>query len=396
LPTLRPTVTPVTLDPSLPLPTGRIYFLWDPNPIPEDPGLIVSQNNLYKVTPWSAPNNWQIEPAIEMFGNPVIIPSPDSAKLAMIRSHDINDDGIFDMHDVPRSDPLNIFVYDITDSSSIRLTDNQWQPGTVSWLPDSQRLSYPQLGDVLLVSSTEPFQPKDLYTFDGNIDDLAWSPDGKNLAIIHGSGRNPRLSTKLDFFQSDKNQIITVIDNVNADLGIIWSPDSQWIALTETFDKRGLSIVNANSHEIMELAPSDEFVFFAWDPSGQQLAFTHENTLSLWNATSLEVTPLASMDALGFPSWSPDGIAIAVGFAEGEQSGLLFVNPADESQIKLELGMFANQPIWSPDGKWLLFSSELDNRTGLYLVHKNDGIPSLFLETTDRKDPYNIYWLPEQ
>lgn len=395
-PTKEPTQVPdIINDPTLPQPTGKIYFLWDPNPVPEERGIHEQHNNnFYEVAPEIVPNDWHIEPTLEMLGYPAMRLSPDSTKLAIIRPYDTNGDGL--VYTYEGSEPANVFSFSIADNSLIPLTDNQWKPNSISWLPDSQRLSYPQLGDVLLVSLGDPFHPKDLYAFDGNVDDLAWSPDGKNLAIIHGSGRNPRLSTKLEFFQPDKNQILTVIDNVNADQNIIWSPNSQWIALTETFNKRGLSVVNTNNHEIIELSPLDEFVFFAWEPSGQQLAFSRRNTLSLWDANSLEVNPLASMDALGSPTWSPDGGTIAVGFTEGEQSGLLFVNPANGSQAKLELGMFANQPIWSPDGKWLLFSSELDDRTGLYMVHKDEGIPFLFLETTGRKEPYNIYWLPKQ
>lgn len=396
-PTLRPTSTPVTLDPSLPLPTGRIYFLWDPNPIPEERGIgELSETSLFEAIPGTTPNDWHIESVVEMFGKPVMIPAPDAAKLAILRYDDTNEDGIVDTQ--RGSDTANVYSYNIANNSLTRLTENQWSPTSISWLPNAQSLTYPQLNDLYIVELDSPFRPRLFLNYSGYIYNHDWSPDGKYLTSLHAPSNqsgHPIGSTVFDLLNSESDSLMIISDSTTSPGKILWSPNSQWVAFSQHYGK-GLLIVNVTTGEMNELIPPDSQVSSEWSSDAQRLAFTHGSTLFLWDANTEKIRQLINMDALSDPSWSPDGNYIAVGYADGEESGLLIIDPANDSQQRFNLGMTIGQIFWSPDGQWLLFSFGLDDRVGLYMVHRDGGIPFLFLETTGKEFPYAIFWLPIQ
>ena len=403
-PTLTATLFPKTAstqppgvinDLALPQLTGKIYFLWDPNLIPEERGIGEQQNNnFYEIDLESISNDWYIEPTVEMLGHPNMHLSPDSTKLAILSPQDINGDGFVYSYNGP--EPADIFLYSVVDKSLTQLTENQWMPSDINWLPDSQRISYSQLNELLLIEVSTPFSPENLYTFDGNIYHQAWSSDGKYLNVVHSSGGNPPDSTKLDIFQLETNQWLTLVDNVSPDLATIWSPISQWYVLTRPFTNQGLSIVNAGTHEIIELIPLDSHASPAWSPNESLLAFTNRTNLSLFDTNSLEIKIPLAMDYLISPSWSEDGNEIAMGFVEGEQSGIVILNPFNGDQKKLNIGMTAYQITWSPDKEWFLIFTQMNDKAGLYLIHKDSATTILLLDTTNTMPPYDIYWLSEK
>ncbi len=398
LPTLRPTSTAVLLDPSLPMPTGRIYFLWDSNQVPEIRGIgEVSETNLYEAVPGDIPDDWQIEPVIEMIGHPFMRPSPDSSTLAIIRYDDTNGDGVIE----PRgSDIPNIYSYSIANSSMTKLTENQWSPGIMNWLSNAQALTYSQLNDLHVIEIDNPLHSSKLVSYSGTIYNHSWSPDGRYLVSIHASSQqsaHPGGTAILDIFDSENNEFMAISDTENSSNKIFWSQNSLWVSFSRNYGShdQGLRIIDVTTSEIIELLSPDSYASSEWSPHEAWLAFTDGSTLSLWDAKTKSSKQLAAMASLSKPSWSPNDNNLAVGYTDGEQAGLLFIDAITGNQTKLDLGMFVNNLIWSPDGEWLLFSSGMDGRVGLYMVHKDGSTPFLFLETTGGWYPYDIYWLPE-
>ncbi len=393
-PTQRPTSTPVALDPSLPLPTGRIYFLWDPNPIPEERGIgELPETSLFEAIPGAAPNDWYIERVVEMFGKPIMIPAPDFTKLAILRYDDTNGDGVVDTQ--RGTDVANVYSYNVVNSSLTHLTENQWSPGTVSWLSNAQALTYPQLNDLYVVELNAPLHTSKLISYSGNIYNHAWSPNGNFLASLHAPSAQPTSIIILDIFNPENNSVSNISEITSVPKKLLWSQNSQWLAFSQ-YIGRGLQIVNVRAGEVKELVPFDNQVFSEWAPNDSSLAFTYDSKLFLWDANTEISTELFSAEVLGAPSWSSSGNDIAVGYADREQSGILIIDPVHYSQERMDLGMTVSQVFWSPDGQWLLFSSELDDRVGLYMVNRKGGIPFIFLETTGREFPYAIFWLPVQ
>ncbi len=95
--------------------------------------------------------------------------------------------------------------------------------------------------------------------------------------------------------------------------------------------------------------------------------------LVLLNADGTNIRPLISKAGMYFdaPCWSPDGSQIATVVKIGRNSDIVLVNPATGA---MEL-LFAsdtcedNEPEFSPDGKWLVFSSD---RSGIWNIYAWD------------------------
>jgi len=64
-----------------------------------------------------------------------------------------------------------------------------------------------------------------------------------------------------------------------------------------------------------------------------------------------------SLDARDAPSWSPDGKSLAVVASEGNEQPL-FAVPADGGAPVRLLGGINNHPLWSPDGKFILYCQQ--------------------------------------
>jgi Tol biopolymer transport system component len=291
----------------------------------------------------------------------------------------------------------------MADGSISRLTENEW-PTTLSWLPDSQALAYSQLNEVFLAKLDNPETHDLLMTYSGYISRLTWSPDGYQLAAVHGTpGDSPESPgpTQFDLFSLNTGEVKTILENTTLGAKVWWSPTSQYLVITRAFafslqaSGKGLSVVNTSTYEVTELVLRDDTSSFEWSPDGQQLAFMRQNVLSIWDSNTLSSKELTNMNVISNPTWSPDGSLIAVSFVEDDRSGILIIDPIDSSQRVLNLAMRANIIFWSPDGQWLLFLSAQDDSAGLYLINSEGEEPYLFLETTGRQLPYDIYWLPD-
>ncbi|MCI0394296.1 MAG: hypothetical protein L0322_05100 [Chloroflexi bacterium] len=340
---------------------------------------------LYVATPGAAPDEWQIEPVVTgIVGGPFMVAAPDASKLAMIRSDDTNVDGYINPE---FGDVSNIYVYALADGSFNRLTNNQFNPLTVSWLPDSYTLTYPQANNLLLVRLDSSSGPQSTKGFPDRITRISWSPDGRFLAVNRFPGN-------LDLLDATNDEVKPVLAETDFDLSMVWSPDSQWLAFTIKTN-RGLFLVKSETLEVLELVNDAEYSYPAWSPTQPHLAFTHGSTLYLWDANTLEVQELVSADYISAPAWSPDGSTIAVGFTADERKGMFIGDPSTGEKQELTIAMTPYPIYWSPDGQWLLYSSQLDEQSGLYLVSRQGGTPYLFLETTGTRPPQYVFWLPE-
>ena len=95
--------------------------------------------------------------------------------------------------------------------------------------------------------------------------------------------------------------------------------------------------------------------------------------LVLINADGTNVRELISKPGMYFdaPCWSPDGSQIATVVKNGRNSDIVLVNPATGAMGLLFASDICedNEPEFSPDGKWIIFSSD---RSGIWNIYAWD------------------------
>jgi Tol biopolymer transport system component len=250
------------------------------------------------------------------------------------------------------------------------------------WSPDGTRLAFVSKDGASGLSS--------LYTIDvtsGKIDYFAnsgfqvdhftWSPDGKTIVISayilitqspiqyqeYGvylaslTDRNPRVLLQVD----------GVVD------GLMWSPtamDKILVIFANEKERSFYVIDTAGNSRKLVTADSPGFTPFAWDPTGQQIAYsgsceagknTQVHIINV-DGTSERVIDNSGPCA-GSLAWSPDGTLLA--FNNGPQTGPCTRNyitdfKTGNARWALPEGLCALLPTWSPDGRYLAFLAETD------------------------------------
>ncbi len=141
-----------------------------------------------------------------------------------------------------------------------------------AWSPDSQRWAVGNESGNVGIYDVAGRLLAQVHNEHGNVDALAWSPDGHILA--GGDGVN--------LWRNDGSLLVAhaSFGRVN---GLLWSPDGKLLASTST--DNGLRLWGADG-KLLAAFPGS-VINVAWSPDGQLLAaFSEGNTVRLWQLQS--------------------------------------------------------------------------------------------------------------
>jgi len=182
---------------------------------------------------------------------------------------------------------------------------------------------------------------------------LAWSPDGKLLALWEGTTDAPGRVWVVTAAGFSAPRLLT---GKGADP--VWSPDGARIAFAR--QGGGLAIVGADGSDLREMAGTERGYAPAWSPDGRSLAFARASGGggSVWSvAAHGGVAERLTFCArpLGI-SWSPDGQSLAVIERDPDRMAWprlsLYRRGAEMlAPVGLTLG---GRTVWSDDGRILL------------------------------------------
>jgi len=176
-----------------------------------------------------------------------------------------------------------------------------------------------------------------VYAGDGNWQNLAWSPDGTELAYVSGAS-----IYVLRLAHPSEPVILR-----NPGTSPSWPPDGRLIAydLCHGFRYAGIDVARPDG-SVRHLrrfgcAP-------AWSPDGRRIAYTTRCGIRLMTTAGKDVTPgsvwrCTHIGAGGSPVWSPDGRKIASSGVDG-----VYVMNADGSALRLVWRGPAGSPSWRP------------------------------------------------
>lgn len=228
------------------------------------------------------------------------------------------------------------------------------------------------------VSMLPEVLPTQTLSTTGEVDALAWSPDGQHLAVMARNGDITTHDGDVTIWNQATWRQELVLPCAAAATGVLaWSADGAYLAANcgdntvQVWDASGaLMKTFLASHEDPQLDAS-----FAWSPSGSELALLVQtedaSRIEVWNIAAdarMASFPLADQDQ--WITWSPDGRFFAV---TDESVGTVDVLDAGTARqveaFKLGEG-YSESIAWSPDSTKLLFAGNesFDSSTNIVAV----------------------------
>jgi Tol biopolymer transport system component len=181
----------------------------------------------------------------------------------------------------------------------------------------------------------------------------------------------------------------------------VWSPDGTRLAFRRGSGDHELFVANADGTGLTALAPGYSAEPPAWAPDGSRIAFTayrgEKGAIYVVDPDGSNLTEVTDRGG-GWLSWSPDGVRIVFGgAAEGGGADIFTVSADGTSLARLtEDEGFDWTPVWSPEGEWIVFQSDRDGESELYVVRPDgSGMRRLTDLPTDDVGGYSPVWSPD-
>jgi Tol biopolymer transport system component len=232
----------------------------------------------------------------------------------------------------------------------------------------------------------------------------AWSPDGKKIAFVSGSIKDPKSPSGVYIYEhifivgSEGGKPIQLTEGMSKNTNPAWSPDSKKIAFSSSpcldpgtlerppeWGTENIYVMNADgSNKTLIIEGGYDP---AWSPDGKKIAFVSGErwkycNIYIANADGSNRTKLVHGCQ---PSWSPDGKKIAftepsstgfrIGIIDIDGSNLVWLTKPITVELPDGRETFWGDmdPVWSPDGKKIAFTSERDEGHWNIYIMNADG-----------------------
>lgn len=182
---------------------------------------------------------------------------------------------------------------------------------TFSVSPDGKRIALGARGDVFTIPAKTGITRNLTKTPGAHDRDVAWSPDGKNIAYISDVSGEDEIYIQSQDGSSQSVQLTRKSDTYK--YAPVWSPDSKKLLWADK--KLRLQYVDVESLNVTLVADSKdwEFTEFSWSPDNKWIAYVQPtrnetNIIYLYEvATAKKVQATDGWYGVGSPVFSPDG-----------------------------------------------------------------------------------------
>ncbi|WP_201389613.1 PD40 domain-containing protein [Ktedonobacter sp. SOSP1-85] len=296
-------------------------------------------------------------------------------------------------------------------------------PKQLGWSPDSQFLAaltqsgeqedvrvWDIQGHTMILNTSFPLNQSPAWSNAVN-QSLAWSPDGKWLALASSDGIRlwSRQGGKLAEVQMIEKEKRSAVVSQDFRSTLAWSPDGRTLAYTAgrtiyLYDIQKRMLVGAyHRHEQEQSGDSISVEGFTmvWSPDGTFLAsagsITPINTHSLhiWHAATFNTVEVLQPLVEGYDwlQWSPNSKYL--GFGNSRQMWMYNL-PIRKTKLESKVFVLGLPATWSPDSqRFALFQKEdfvfLDRTT----IQVRDFETDKVIYTCSLDDPNTLTWSPD-
>jgi ABC-type nickel/cobalt efflux system permease component RcnA/Tol biopolymer transport system component len=307
-----------------------------------------------------------------------------------------------------------LFVYDRSNDTSVPLTQEPSGIWDYALSPDGTTIAYtmPQTdGSELWAMSTDGTHRRQLLTCpQADCTRAVWSPDGR---ILMYERRDAPLDApvgvpsiwQLDLSSGDTEPIFQDSQLLSYDPQ--WSFDGQWLSfmsanslqvqIRNLSDGRSRSVAEQSGRSIVWSPVGGAFLMIDLVTQADGQPYTH---LLRYDVDNDQTVDLTGMDGMGdtWSSWSPDGKWVAVvrtdTASNGDQVWVMRADGSEARQLTTAPDVVHEQPVWSPDGHYLIFQE--------YLLSQSTAVGPLWLLNVETQELQELIpagswpiWLPE-
>src|SRR5882724_5061147 len=337
----------------------------------------------------------------------------DYQRMRMVAQAEFSPDAKFIAYTVVRYDRpgrpwAQLWVLDVASGKSSRIGGENDVAGSPVWSPDGRWIAYDGAAEgkqgLAIVhpdGSGATFLSEAHGTnapLPGTGAEVAWSPDGKQIAFISATpGPETAEAT------GDPMVITRYLYKPDAGEGLSRFNDNRrlHIFVVDVATKNVRQVSDGNNYEhSVDWAPHGDEIVFASDRSPETDQFFNYDlfALKLGDGSMRRLT--ATENAEYDPKWSPDGTMIAFratkrGLTDREttmEDTHVWVMNADGSNRR-ELATIDNRqgaPVWAPDGKSVYFTLQERGSVHLYRQAVESGKPELLLSGRGSVNAFSV------
>jgi TolB protein len=215
----------------------------------------------------------------------------------------------------------------------------------------------------------------------------AWSPDGRQIVYACSDGQFLQLCT-IDADGSNRKQLT---NRRSMNFGPDWSPDGKRIVFVSNEHRPyAMYLLELETGEVRRVLPNQGNESAPkWSPDGSRILYAANRQMAFGQSFIYSVKPdgtderqITTFGRDDRPAWSPDGKKIVFRrelFQSSLFSGVELIIQDLEGKEVVQLTSNRATDDWpefSPDGNWIIYTTDAGNDSELMVIPANGGNPA--------------------